>query len=125
MKKTLITFVLSIWTIISFSQVYADAYTLTIGVRDNMYDDYTWGEMKPLEKRIPIKLEGKDITIYTEEIQYYQTLMPEYKAGENGSYWKAVDSNSKRCKVYLFDSTPNTIAIEYDDACIIYGIIYR
>ena len=125
MKKTLITLVLSLWTIISFSQVYADAYTLGVGVRNNSNDDYTWGEMKPLETKIPIKMEGKDITIYTENIQYYQTLMPEYKVGDKGSYWKAVDSNSKRCRVFLFYGDTNTIAIEYEDACIIYGIVYR
>ncbi len=51
--------------------------------------------------------------------------MPEYEAN-GGSYWFAYDVNMKKCKFYMVESDDGTdfIMIEYDDACIIYGIIY-
>jgi len=101
------------------------AFSLTIGIRDNSYQTFTWGETKLLEKNIPIKFENKDITIYTEDIQYYQTLMPEYRT-DGGSYWFAYDVNMKKCKFYMVESNgTNFIMVEYDDVCIIYGVNYE
>ena len=121
MKKTFITIVLSVWTIISFSQ---SLFSLTIGVRDNANEKFAWGETKLLESNIPVKFDGKDITIYTENTQYYQTLMPEYKI-DGGSYWLSYDVNMKKCKFYMVNSNgTNYIMIEYDDVCIVYGINY-
>lgn len=122
MKKTLLTLVLAVWTTITFSQT---LYSLTIGVRDDQNSKFTWGETKMLKTPIKVKFNNNDITIYTEEIQYYQTLMPEYEAN-GGSYWLAYDVNMKKCKFYMVksDDGTNFIMIEYDDVCIIYGIIY-
>ena len=122
MKKTLLTLVLAVWTTIVFSQT---LYSLTIGVRDDQNSKFTWGETKMLKTPIKVKFNNNDITIYTEEIQYYQTLMPEYEAN-GGSYWLAYDVNMKKCKFYMVKSEDGTnfIMIEYDDVCIIYGIIY-
>jgi hypothetical protein len=126
MKKITLMIVLSLWTIISFSQTWAAAVNLTIGIRDNKYSKFTWGETKPVSDKLLIKLEGSDVIVYTEEIQFYQTLKPEYKTDDgNGSYWYAVDEEMKRCKVYLYYKNGNVLMIEYDDVCIIYGIIYR
>ena len=123
MKKILLTIVLSVWTTITFSQT---LYSLTVGMRDNSYQKFNWSETKMLESPISIKFNNKDITIYTEDIQYYQTLMPEYKVN-GGSYWFAYDVNMKKCKFYMVESDDGTdfIMIEYDDACIIYGINYE
>lgn len=121
MKKTLITLVLSLWTIISFSQ---SLFSLTIGVRDNSDEEFAWGDTEMFKSTIPIKFDGKDITIYTENTQYYQTLMPEYKL-DNGSFWLAYDVNMKKCKFYMLTmDNSNFIMIEYDDVCIVYGINY-
>jgi len=126
MKKTLLTLVLALWSVISFAQMWAVAVNLTIGIRDNAYSKFTWGETKPVDDNLLIKLDGQDITIYTDEIQFYQTLKPEYFTEDgNGSYWFAVDEERKRCKVYLYYKSGNIIMIEYDDVCIIYGIIYK
>jgi hypothetical protein len=114
MKKTLLTLVLVLLTTITFSQTWAKAFNLTIGIRDDKYSKFTWGDTRP------------DVIIYTEEIQFYQTLKPEYKTDDgNGSYWYAVDEEMKRCKVYLFYKGGNILMVEYDDVCIIYGIIYK
>jgi hypothetical protein len=126
MKKTLITLVLCLLTSLTFAQTWAAAVNLTIGIRDNEYSKFAWGETKPVSDKLLIKLEGSDVIVYTEEIQFYQTLNPEYKTDDgNGSYWYAVDEEMKRCKVYLYYRNGNVLMIEYDDVCIIYGIIYR
>ncbi len=125
MKKTLITLVLCLLTSLTFAQTWAAAVNLTIGIRDNEYSKFAWGETKPVSDKLLIKLEGSDVIVYTEEIQFYQTLNPEYKTDDgNGSYWYAVDEEMKRCKVYLYYRNGNVLMIEYDDVCIIYGIIY-
>jgi hypothetical protein len=125
MKKLILTLVLSLWTIVSFSQVWAKTVNLTIGVRDDAYSKFTWGETRELSGDIPVKFDNQEITIYTEDIQFYQTLKPEYFTDDgNGSYWFAVDEDRKRCKVYLYYKGGNLIMIEYDDVCIIYGLVY-
>ena len=121
MKKTLLTLVAVLLTTITFSQT---LYSLTVGVRDNSSEDFYWGETRILKTEIPIKFNGNDITIYTEEMQYYQTLMPEYKVN-GGSYWYAYDVNMKKCKFYMVESDgTNFVMIEYDDTCLVYGIDY-
>jgi hypothetical protein len=122
MKKTILTLVLALWATITFSQY---AYSLSIGVRDNSNEKFTWGETRIMEKKIPVRFEGKDITIYTEETQYYQTLMPEYEI-DGGSYWLAYDVNMKKCKFFMVQiDGSNYIMIEYDDVCIVYGVKYN
>jgi hypothetical protein len=122
MKKSILTLVLALLTTVTFSQY---AFSLTIGVRENSDERFTFGKTKIMESNIPIKFDGKDITIYTEDIQYYQTLMPEYET-ENGTYWLAYDVNMKKCKFYMVNSDEqNFIMIEYDDVCIIYGVNYE
>ena len=79
MKKTILTLVLALLTTITFAQTWAKAVSLTIGIRDNNYSKFTWGDTRPVEENLLIKLEGDDVIIYTEEIQFYQTLKPEYK----------------------------------------------
>ena len=126
MKKTILTLILALLTTISFSQVWADATSLAIGYRDNAGQKFTWGETKRLDADIPVKIDNNEITIFTEEIQFYQTLKPEYFTEDgNGSYWYAVDEERKRCKVYLYYKGGDILMIEYDDVCIIYGVIYR
>ena len=126
MKKTLLTLVLVLLTTITFAQTWAKAVSLTIGIRDNNYSKFTWGETKPVDSNLLIKLEGDDVVVYTEEIQFYQTLNPEYKTDDgNGSYWYAIDEERKRCKLYLYYKNGNVLMVEYDDVCIIYGITYK
>jgi hypothetical protein len=126
MKKIILTLSLSFLALTIFSQTWAKAFNLTIGIRDDKYSKFTWGDTRPVEENLLIKLEGDDVIIYTEEIQFYQTLKPEYKTDDgNGSYWYAVDEEMKRCKVYLFYKGGNILMVEYDDVCIIYGIIYK
>jgi hypothetical protein len=122
MKKSILTLVLALLTTVTFSQY---AFSLTIGVRENSDERFTFGKTKIMESNIPIKFDGKDITIYTEDTQYYQTLMPEYET-ENGTYWLAYDVNMKKCKFYMVNSDEqNFIMIEYEDVCIIYGVNYE
>ena len=126
MKKTLITLVLAVLATISHSQITAFATTLTIGIRDSEDEKFTWGETQEITEYIPVKIEGKDITIYTEDVQIYQTLMPEYKTNDGkGSYWLAVDDNFKRCKFYMYGDGSNALMIEYEDVCIIYGVVWQ
>jgi hypothetical protein len=126
MNKILLTTIFSFLTFVSYSQIYATAVNLTIGIRDNKYDSFTWGETKEVDDYIPVKIEGKDIIIYTEDVQYYQTLMPEYHTDDRkGSYWYAVDDNMKRCKFYMYNNGLDFLMIEYDDVCIIYGVVYK
>ena len=121
MKKTLLTLVLAVWATITFSQT---LYSLTVGIRENSSKNFYWGETRMLKSVIPIKFDGKDITIYTEEMQYYQTLMPEYEV-DGGSYWYAYDVNMKKCKFYMVEvDGTNFVMIEYDDTCLVYGIDY-
>jgi hypothetical protein len=126
MKKTLITLVLCLFTTLTFAQVWAAATTLTVGIRDNVYSKFTWGETRNLSEKILIKLDDRDVIVYTEEIQFYQTLNPEYNTEDGrGSYWFAVDQKMKRCKVYLYGEGADILIIEYDDACIMYGLYYK
>jgi len=126
MKKTIFTLVLALLTTITFAQTWAYAVSLTIGIRDDAQSKFTWGETRPTEGNLLVKLDGQDITVYTEELQFYQTLKPEYFTEDgNGSYWYAVDEERKRCKVYLYYKNGNILMVEYDDVCIIYGLIYK
>jgi hypothetical protein len=126
MKKTILTLVLALLTTITFAQTWAYAVSLTIGIRDDAQSKFTWGETRPTEGNLLVKLDGQDITVYTEELQFYQTLKPEYFTEDgNGSYWYAVDEERKRCKVYLYYKNGNILMVEYDDVCIIYGLIYK
>jgi hypothetical protein len=126
MKKTILTLVLVLLTTITFAQTWAYAVSLTIGIRDDAQSKFTWGETRPTEGNLLVKLDGQDITVYTEELQFYQTLKPEYFTEDgNGSYWYAVDEERKRCKVYLYYKNGNILMVEYDDVCIIYGLIYK
>ena len=126
MKKTLLTLVLVLLTTITFAQTWAYAVSLTIGISVNNYSKFTWGETRPTDSNLLVKLDGNDVVVYTEEIQFYQTLKPEYKTDDgNGSYWYAVDEEMKRCKVYLYYKNGNLLMVEYDDVCIIYGLIYK
>jgi len=121
MKKTLITLVLCLLTTLTFSQT---LYSLTLGVRNDSSEPFTWGETRQLKSRIPIKFNDNDITIYTEDMQYYQTMMPEHPL-DGGSFWYAYDVNMKKCKFYMVVvDEENFIMIEYDDTCIVYGIDY-
>jgi len=125
MKKLILTLVLSLWTIISFSQVWATAVNLTIGIRNNSESEFTWGETKTISDYIPIKIENNEITIFTEDVQYYQTLKPEYQTKDRkGSYWFAIDGDMKKCKFFMYNDGADLIMLEYDDVCIIYGVLY-
>jgi len=123
MKKLLLFFSLIVLNLSTFSQVKASAVSLTIGMRDNSLQKYTWGETKFLENPILVVFKGKDVTVFTEEVQYYQTLQPE-KFIEGASWWYAFDEEMKKCKLYLYEGTP-MLVLEYDDICIIYGIVYN
>jgi hypothetical protein len=126
MKKLILTLSLSFLVLTIFAQTWAKAVNLTIGIRDNKYSKFAWGETRPVDDNLLIKLDDDDVIIYTEELQFYQTLKPEYFTEDgNGSYWFAVDEERKRCKVYLYYKGGNVLMIEYDDVCIIYGIIYK
>jgi hypothetical protein len=126
MKKIILTLSLSFLALTIFAQTWAYAVNLTIGIRDNNYSKFTWGETRPVDSNLLVKLDGNDVVVYTEEIQFYQTLKPEYKTDDgNGSYWYAVDEEMKRCKVYLYYKNGNLLMVEYDDVCIIYGLIYK
>lgn len=125
MKKLLITFCFLLLNLNLFCQLKAYAVNLTIGIRDNEFEEFYWGETKVIEDNIPIYIDNKDITIFTEDVQYYQTLMPEYKTRDGkGWYWYAFDSDMKKCKFYMYNDGADIIMIEYDDVCIIYGILY-
>jgi len=51
--------------------------------------------------------------------------MPEYETKDGkGFYWFAFDSEMKKCKFYMYNDGADIIMIEYDDVCIIYGILY-
>ncbi len=123
MKKLLLLFSFIVLSLSIFSQVKASAVSLTIGIRDNSYQKYTWGETKFLENPILVVFKGKDVTVFTEEVQYYHTLQPE-KFIEGASWWYAFDEEMKKCKLYLYEGTP-MLVLEYDDVCIIYGIVYN
>ena len=126
MKKIILTLSLSFLSLTIFAQTWAYAVSLTIGIRDDAQSKFTWGETRPTEGNLLVKLDGQDITVYTEELQFYQTLKPEYFTEDgNGSYWYAVDEERKRCKVYLYYKNSNILMVEYDDVCIIYGLIYK
>jgi len=104
MKKLLLFFSLIVLNLSTFSQVKASAVSLTIGMRDNSLQKYTWWETKFLENPILVVFKGKDVTVFTEEVQYYETLQPE--------------------KLIEGEGTP-MLVLEYDDICIIYGIVYN
>ena len=125
MKKTLITLLLTLVTSICFSQNYAEAYSITIGTRKNANYKFDWRESEKVSPPILVYFNDKDVTIYSKEIQYYQTLLPQHETGEHGFYWNSIDKNMNRCKLYFFTTNPNIVAIEYDDFCIMYEIIVK
>ena len=57
MKKLILTLSLSFLVLTIFAQTWAKAVNLTIGIRDNKYSKFTWGETRPVDDNLLIKLE--------------------------------------------------------------------
>ena len=124
MKKLLLTLLITLTSLVSFSQssLYGRAYKFQLGVID-INDEIQWiGEPSPVD--IIVQVNKSEIIIYSEEHQVYQILgTMGYKDGT--TMYKALDKKGNNC--YLFTTTvedyyqnQTVVTIRYSDYAWLY-----
>jgi len=100
MKKLLLTLLITLSSLVSFSQssLYGRAYKFQLGVID-MNDEIQWrGEPAPVD--ILVQVNRGEMIIYSEEHQVYQILGT--MGSEDGTtMYKAMDKKGNYCYLFL------------------------
>lgn len=122
MKKFILSLVLVVSSLLSFSQEisFAKAVELYTGYRDTN-NEIVWNG-SPTSVDILIKLEEDKVTIFSQKLQVYHVVT---KTREEDSYitYRMVDSQGGNCNLHLGPSETQGyifIAIEYNDYAWMY-----
>jgi hypothetical protein len=118
MKKFILSILLVISTLLTFSQdiAFARAHQFTIGKRDYSTNQIVWNGT-PTSCDILIKLEGNKITIYSNQTQQYR-VVTKLSETEDGVQYRMLDANGTSCNFYMgpIANSPSIfIAVEYND----------
>jgi hypothetical protein len=118
MKKFILSTLLVISTLLSFSQdiAFARAHQFTIGKRDFSTNEIVWNGTST-SCDILIKLEGNKVTIYSNQKQEYR-VVTKLTETEDGVQYRMLDANGTSCNFYMgpiANSESVFIAIEYND----------
>jgi hypothetical protein len=112
MKKVLIGLVLSVLTLISYSQiVYSRAYKFHVGALYN--DKIHWDNGNPSD--VIIAVNSMKMVIGTDDIQTYHVI-DNIRDEKYQSKWLALDKNGSRCHIYIgvdVSSNETYVIIEY------------
>ena len=122
MKKFILSLVLVLSTLLSFSQEvgFAKAVELYTGYRDTN-NEIVWNG-SPTSVDILIKLEDDKVTIFSQELQVYRVVV---KTSDEDSYvaYRMLDLNGQNCNFHMGPSETQGyifIAIEYNDYAWMY-----
>jgi len=118
MKKFILSILLVISTLLTFSQdiAFARAHQFTIGKRDFSTNQIVWNGT-PTSCDILIKLEGNKVTIYSNQKQEYRVVAKLVET-EDGVQYRMLDANGTSCNFYMgpiANSQSVFIAVEYND----------
>ena len=118
MKKFILSILLVISTLLTFSQdiAFARAHQFTIGKRDFSTNQIVWNG-PPTSCDILIKLEGNKVTIYSNQKQEYR-VVTKLSETEDGVQYRMLDANGTSCNFYMgpiANSLSVFIAVEYND----------
>ena len=124
MKKFILSILLVISTLLTFSQdiAFARAHQFTIGKRDFSTNELVWNGT-PTSCDILIKLEGSKVTIYSNQKQEYR-VVAKLTETEDGVQYRMLDANGISCNFYMgpiANSQSVFIAIEYNDYSWMYN----
>jgi hypothetical protein len=121
MKKILITFLLLLTTFLTFGQTpyYMRGKSFQIGEKDTT-GKITWDTTTTItDCDILIKLDDKQLTVYSKTIQQYQVINFDGKMESGASKWYCSDKNGKTCNIYLMptNNLPGYISltVEFSD----------
>jgi hypothetical protein len=124
MKKLLLTLLITLTSLVSFSQssLFGRAYQFQFGVVD-INDEIQWrGEPAPVD--IIVQINRGEMIIYTEEHQVYQIL--EAIGDRNGTtMYKALDKKGNNCYLFLttledYYQNQIVVTIRYSDYAWLY-----
>ena len=118
MKKFILSILLVISTLLTFSQdiAFARAHQFTIGKRDFSTNQIVWNGT-PTSCDILIKLEDNKVTIYSNQKQEYR-VVTKLTETEDGVQYRMLDANGTSCNFYMgpiANSLSVFIAVEYND----------
>ena len=118
MKKFILSILLVISTLLTFSQdiAFARAHQFTIGKRDFSTNQIVWNGT-PISCDILIKLEDNKVTIYSNQKQEYR-VVTKLTETEDGVQYRMLDANGTSCNFYMgpiANSLSVFIAVEYND----------
>jgi hypothetical protein len=118
MKKFILSILLVISTLLTFSQdiAFARAHQFTIGKRDFSTNEIVWNGTST-SCDILIKLEGNRVTIYSNQKQEYRVVTKLVET-EDGVQYRMLDANGTSCNFYMgpiANSLSVFIAVEYND----------
>ncbi len=118
MKKIILSVLLVISTLLTFSQdiAFARAHQFTIGKRDYSTNQIVWNGT-PTSCDILIKLEDNKVTIYSNQKQEYRVVAKLVET-EDGVQYRMLDANGTSCNFYMgpiANSQSVFIAVEYND----------
>jgi len=118
MKKFILSILLVISTLLTFSQdiAFARAHQFTIGKRDYSTNQIVWNGT-PTSCDILIKLEDNKVTIYSNQKQEYRVVAKLVET-EDGVQYRMLDVNGTSCNFYMgpiANSQSVFIAVEYND----------
>jgi hypothetical protein len=99
MKKLLLTLLITLSSLVSFTQsLYGRAYKFQLGVID-MNDKIQWiGEPSPVD--IIVQVNKGEMIIYTEEHQVYQ-ILGTMGSDDGTTMYKAMDKKGNYCYLFL------------------------
>ena len=118
MKKFILSILLVLSTLLSFSQSisFARAHQFTIGKRDFSTNEIVWNGT-PSSCDILIKLEDNRVTIYSNQKQEYR-VVAKLAETEDGVQYRMLEANGTSCNFYMgpiANSMSVFIAVEYND----------
>ena len=120
MKKILITFLLLLTTLLTFSQTpsYMRGKSFQMGEKDTT-GKITWDSKTITDCDILIKLDDKQLTVYSKLTQQYQVISYDGKMESGASRWFCSDAKGKTCNIYLIptDNLPGYVSlmVEFSD----------
>ena len=120
MKKLFFIFAFTLTTLFSFAQdkpFYMRADTFELGSKDSS-NNVVWDESTIKYCDILIKLEDKEVIVYSSTKQIYHVISYDGKE-DDISRWYCSDGEGRNCNIYLLSSKNNpgklTLIIEFSD----------
>jgi len=125
MKKLLITLLIGVCSLVTYSQpVFAKSNTVAVGIK-NTSGTFDWGTPQ-VTSDILIKIESVEINVYSKVHQQYFLYSDVNELNDNDTAgWMAYDKEGERCRIYLLrnDVGETFLMVEYNDVEWIYNLI--